>query len=550
MQTLPLLSIITFLPLAGIPVVLLISEKRKKLVHAVITIFTGITFLASLLLIPALKSDVSGFQFVEKITWIPSLGIQYFLGLDGISIYLVILTTFLTFIAAVSAYTAIETRVKEFAITIFILEVGMVGVFLALDLFLFYIFWELILIPMYLMIGIWGGKNKLYASLKFFLYTLAGSTLMLLATIYMAYQVKIQTGQMSFSLLDMQTLILPVKTQIPLFLAFALAFAIKVPYFPFHTWLPDAHTEAPTAGSVILAGVLLKMGSYGFIRFNLPLFPDAAVEMAPFMSILAVAGIIYGAFMALVQTDVKRLVAYSSVSHMGFIMLGIFSFNKEGFNGAILQMLNHGISTGMLFLLVGMIYERRHTRMIDEYGGIASKMPVFAIYTMIALLSSIALPGTNGFIGEFLILSGSFFHNHVMGILASSGVVFGAVYMLWMYQRIFLGKITKKANEKLVDLNFREHFILIPLVALIFGIGIYPQYVLNNFKKPVQSLEEIITPALKSQTVETNDPGKSDTPQTSPENKTDHRTENLKYMPKIMTRTLDTPVSPETEKNL
>jgi NADH-quinone oxidoreductase subunit M len=497
-EALPILSIITFLPLLGIPVVIFISEKRNQLVHGVITMFTGLTFLVSLLLIPAFQAGATGFQFIEKFNWIPSLGIQYFMGLDGISIYLVILTTFLTFIASISAYTAIEIRVKEFAITILLLEVGMIGVFLALDLFLFYIFWELILIPMYLMIGIWGGKNRLYASLKFFLYTLAGSTLMLLAAIYMAWQVKLQTGQMSFSLLDMQALTLAPKVQIPLFLAFALAFAIKVPYFPFHTWLPDAHTEAPTAGSVILAGVLLKMGTYGFIRFNIPLFPDATVALAPFMSGLAVVGIVYGAFMALVQTDVKRLVAYSSVSHMGFIMLGIFALNEEGLNGAILQMLNHGISTGMLFLLVGMVYERRHTREINEYGGIAKTMPLFAIYTMLALLSSIALPGTNGFVGEFLILSGGFLRDHIMGIVASSGVIFGAVYMLWMYQRIFLGKIVKKENEKLTDLNFREQLILIPLVILIFAIGVYPKYIMKNFKEPVQALINITSEKVEA----------------------------------------------------
>jgi NADH-quinone oxidoreductase subunit M len=364
----------------------------------------------------------------------------------------------------------------------------MIGVFLSLDLFLFYIFWEVILIPMYLLIGIWGGKNRLYASLKFFLYTLAGSTLMLLASIYLAVQVKNQTGNLSFSLIDIIHLSLTAKEQTVLFLAFALAFAVKVPYFPFHTWLPDAHTEAPTAGSIILAGILLKMGTYGFLRFNLPMFPEATVQMAPFMSVMAVIGIIYGAFMALVQTDIKRLVAYSSVSHMGFVMLGIFALNEEGLNGAVLQMINHGISTGMLFLLVGMIYERRHTRIISEYGGITRVMPVFAIYTMIALLSSIALPGTNGFIGEFLILSGSFLSNHLLGIMAASGVILGAVYMLWMYQRVFFGKIENKENESLKDLSFREHSLLIPLVILIFAIGIYPKYFMNYFSSPVKGL--------------------------------------------------------------
>ncbi|MDH4199667.1 MAG: NADH-quinone oxidoreductase subunit M [Spirochaetia bacterium] len=487
-NSMPLLSIIIFLPLLGIPVLALMPNKKGSMLHYAGTFFTGITFLFSLYLIPSFHGGISGFQLVEKLNWIKPIGATYFIGMDGISIYLVILTAFLTFIASLSAYTAIDTRVKEFVITLLVLEVGMIGVFLALDLLLFYIFWELILIPMYLLIGIWGGKNKFYASLKFFLYTLAGSTLMLLASIYLAFEVKQQTGQMSFSLLDIQKLHLPLTIQVTMFLAFALAFAIKVPFFPFHTWLPDAHTEAPTAGSVILAGVLLKMGVYGFLRFNIPLFPDASILLAPAMSMLAVIGIIYGAFMALVQTDVKRLVAYSSVSHMGFVMLGVFALNEEGLNGAIIQMLNHGISTGMLFLLVGMIYERRHTRMIDEYGGIAKVMPMFATFTMIALLSSIALPGTNGFVGEFLILSGSFISNHLFGGLAALGVIFGAVYMLWMYQRVFLGKISRPANQKLTDLNFREKWILIPLVALIFSMGIYPGYFIKTFQAPVKQL--------------------------------------------------------------
>lgn len=490
LHNIPILSIIIFLPLLGIPFLAVLPGQNQRRLHYAGAFVTGVTFVVSLLLIPAFQANVSGYQFVEQLNWIKPIGASYFLGMDGISIYLVILTTFLTFIASLSAFTAIEKRTKEFVITLLILEVGMNGVFLALDLFLFYIFWEIILIPMYLLIGIWGGEKRIYASLKFFLYTLAASTLMLLASIYMAWQVKEQTGHMSFSLLDLQKLNLDYNVQIYLFLAFALAFAVKVPYFPFHTWLPDAHTEAPTAGSVILAGVLLKMGTYGFIRFNIPLFPDATVALAPMMSVFAVIGIIYGAFMALVQKDVKRLVAYSSVSHMGFVMLGVFALNPEGLNGAIIQMLNHGISTGMLFLLVGMIYERRHTRDIGQYGGIAKVMPVFATFTMIALLSSVALPGTNGFVGEFLILSGGFLRNHLFGALAATGVIFGAVYMLWMYQRVFFGKITVAANNKIKDLNFREKFILIPLVVLIFAIGIYPSYFLKNFDGPVHGLLE------------------------------------------------------------
>jgi len=484
----PILSIIVFLPLIGVPLIALLPEKNKTVVAFIATLSALATFLVSLLLFVSFKSDITGYQFMENHSWIPSFGISYLMGVDGISLLLIILTTFLTLIAIISTYTAVDGRFREYMITILVLEAGMNGIFASLDLFLFYVFWEIILIPMVLMIGIWGGKNRLYASIKFFLYTLAGSTLMLIAIIYMAFQLKLQTGSMSFSLIDLQALLIAPDIQLYLFIAFTIAFAVKVPYFPFHTWLPDAHTEAPTAGSVILAGVLLKMGTYGFLRFILPLFPEASISMAPFMSLLAVVGIVYGAFMAIVQTDVKRLVAYSSVSHLGFVMLGIFALNEEGLTGGIMQSLNHGISTGMLFLLVGMIYERRHTRLISEYGGIASVMPVFAIYMMIATLSSVALPGTNGFVGEFMILTGAFLASHTLGIIAASGVILGAVYMLWMYQRVFLGKITVEANKTLKDLNFREHFILIPLVVLIFFMGIMPSYTTRYFQNDVKKM--------------------------------------------------------------
>lgn len=525
-----LLSIIIYLPLLGIPLIMLVKDKRT--ISVIATATTLITFLISLLLLPGFDAANGGFQFVEKSEWLPAYGIEYLLGLDGISLLLVILTTFLSLVAVISSYTAVETRYRDYMVALLALEVGMNGVFAALDLFLFYIFWEVILIPMFLLIGIWGGKNRHYASLKFFLYTLAGSTLMLVATIYLAFEAKAQTGMMSFSLVEIQKLHLPVDTQLLLFIAFAIAFAIKVPLFPVHTWLPDAHTEAPTAGSVILAGVLLKMGTYGFLRFNLPLFPDATVIAAPAMGALSVIGIIYGAWMALVQTDVKRLVAYSSVSHLGFVMLGIFALNPEGLTGGVLQSLNHGVSTGMLFLLVGMVYERRHTRLIAEYGGIAKVMPLFAIYMMIATLSSIGLPGTNGFVGEFMILVGGFLSNNLYGILAATGVIFGAVYMLWMYQRVFLGEITVQANEGLKDLNLREHLMLIPLVVLIFALGVFPSLATHYFDASVSQLTALYPqqsrPSLTPQPQHEEEPSQEEhrTDETKQDGAVEHVTRN------------------------
>jgi len=478
----PILSILAALPAIGALLLLLLPGKNRNLINMVTVLVTSVTFIISLPLFFEYNPATSGFQYMEHHEWLSQWGISYTLGIDGISMVLIVLTTFISVIAVVSSFTAVEKNYKEYMVLLLLLETGMIGVFAALDLFLFYLFWEAILIPMYLIIGIWGGKNRIYATVKFFLYTLAGSTLMLIAIIYMAFQYKAANGVLSFSLTDLYTLQLTTTQQLWLFGAFALSFAIKVPYFPVHTWLPDAHTEAPTAGSVILAAVLLKMGTYGFIRFNLPLFPEASIELSWLMALFAVIGIVYGAFMALVQEDVKRMVAYSSVSHMGFVMLGLFSWQHEGVSGAILQMINHGVSTGMLFLLVGVIYERRHTRMMSDYGGIAAKMPLFAIMMMIATLSSIGLPGTNGFVGEFLILLGGYLYNPIFGIISASGVIFGALYMLRMYQRVFLGEITKKENEELKDLNFREIAILAPLVVLIFWIGIYPAHVTDKFK--------------------------------------------------------------------
>ncbi len=495
---LPILSIITFLPVAGIVILLFIDSKKNSLINTVATATGFVTFILSVPLFFAYQENTGGYQFVEKYKWLESFGISFHVGMDGISLLLVLLTTMLSLIAIISSYTAITSRYKEYMITLLLLQVGMTGVFLAMDLFLFYIFWEIILIPMYLLIGVWGGKERVYASIKFFLYTLTGSTMMLIAIIYMAYMVKAQTGTISFDFIDIFKLKIDPSIQVILFLAFALGFAIKVPLFPFHTWLPDAHTEAPTAGSVILAGVLLKMGTYGFLRFNIPLFPDATVQLAPYMMWLSIIGIIYGALMAMIQPDVKKLVAYSSVSHLGFVMLGIFALNEEGLTGGILQMINHGISTGMLFLLVGMIYERTHTRMIEDYGGIAKAVPVFATFMMIASLSSIGLPGMNGFIGEILIMTGAFLSRPVYGILAASGVILAAVYMLWMYQRVMFGPMKHAKNSNLKDLNFREVAILIPLVALIMWIGVYPQALTVKYQKSVKDLMQLKSSRISS----------------------------------------------------
>ncbi len=483
-----ILSIITFLPLAGIFALLLTPANKKGVISFIATLTTAITFVVSLPLYAGYDAAAGGFQFVERMEWIGSLGIHYHLAMDGISLVLVLLTTFLSLIAVISSYTAIDKRYKEYMILLLLLQVGMTGVFIAMDLFLFYIFWEVILIPMYLLIGIWGGKERVYASVKFFLYTLAGSTMMLLAIIYLAWLHKNQFGVWSFGLADVQKLTLGFDVQIILFVAFALGFAIKVPLFPFHTWLPDAHTEAPTAGSVILAGVLLKMGTYGFLRFNIPLFPAATAYLADAMIWLSVIGIVYGALMAMVQTDIKRLVAYSSVSHLGFVMLGIFALNEEGLTGGILQMINHGISTGMLFLIVGMIYERKHTRAIEDYGGIAKVIPVFSVFFMIATLSSIGLPGMNGFVGEVMIMTGGFLYKPVFGIIAASGVILAAVYMLWMYQRVMFGPLKHESNANLKDLNFREIGILIPLVVIILWIGIYPKGLTDKFSADVKRI--------------------------------------------------------------
>ncbi|MBE0617988.1 MAG: NADH-quinone oxidoreductase subunit M, partial [Proteobacteria bacterium] len=438
MGELPILSLITFLPLAGALVLLFLPRQGAGLLRGWTLFVTLVAFAVSLPLWLGFDGAQGGMQFVERAPWIASLGIQYYVGIDGISLFLVLLTTFLSVICVISSW-GIEKRIREYMFFFLLLETGMLGALISLDLFLFYIFWEAMLIPMYFLIGVWGGAERIYAAVKFFIYTMVGSLLMLVAILSL-YFLNIKAGHAAtFDVLRLYEVPIAPNVQFWLFAAFALAFAIKVPMFPLHTWLPDAHTQAPTAGSVILAGVLLKMGTYGFLRFAIPLFPNAAQAFAPFMMVLAVIGIIYGALVAMVQTDVKKLVAYSSVSHLGFVMLGLFAFNFQGVAGGLYQSLNHGISTGALFLLVGVIYERRHTREIAEFGGLAKQMPWYALVFLVITMSSIGLPGLNGFVGEFLIMLGAFLSSKTAAVFAASGVILAAGYMLWMVKRVFFG---------------------------------------------------------------------------------------------------------------
>ena len=483
-----ILSLVIFFPLIGVILLLLVPKDRHDSLKSIALIISIVTTVLSFWLYAMFDPIANGMQFEINIPWITSLGIHYHLGVDGISLLLIVLTTILTPLAILSSWSSVTKAVKGYYISMLLLEVGMIGVFCALDLFLFYVFWEVMLVPMYFIIGIWGGPRRVYAAIKFVLFTMFGSLLMLVAVLYLVFAYQHYAGEYSFDMLKLMDMPIAYKPQLYLFAAFALAFAIKVPLFPFHTWLPDAHVQAPTAGSVILAGVLLKMGTYGFVRICLPMFPEATVTFLPYISGLALIAIIYGALVAMVQKDVKSLVAFSSVSHMGFVMLGIFALNLQGIEGAVIQMLNHGVSTGALFLIVGMIYERRHTRLISEFGGIAKVMPVYATFFMIATLSSIGLPLTNGFVGEFLILIGAFKAHMVYGIVAASGVILSACYMLWMYQRVIFGKLTKPENEKLKDINWRERIILIPLVLLIFWIGIYPKPFFDRIEPAVRHI--------------------------------------------------------------
>jgi len=488
MSNIPILSWIIFLPLIGLIPILILDSRHKSAIRWTALIITLLNFILSLILIANFDSSTPKMQFVEKARWIKAIGSNYHVGVDGISILLVLLTTFMSVIAIAATWNSITEKVKGFMAAFLILETGMLGVFLSLDLFLFYIFWEVMLLPMYFIIGIWGGKRRIYAAIKFMLFTMAGSLLMLLAIIYLYFMHYRIAGSGTFDLNLLMSMPIAHSTQLWLFGAFALAFAIKVPMFPFHTWLPDAHVEAPTAGSIILAAVLLKMGTYGFLRFCLPLFPDAVFQLMPLIAILALIGIVYGGLVSAVQNDIKSLVAFSSVAHMGFVMLGMFALNPQGISGSIIQMINHGVSTGALFLLVGMIYERRHTRLIEDFGGLAHVMPWYAVGFMIVALSSIGLPGTNGFVGEFLILLGMFKTNMTFAIIGTTGIIIAAVYMLWMIQRVFFGECAKDENRSLNDISWRERWILIPFIVMIFWIGFYPKPFLKIIEPSVNNL--------------------------------------------------------------
>ena len=483
------LTLVTFVPAVVAVLLAFVPRRFGTAIRLVGIAATVAVFLVSLVLWFGFEEASADYQFESQAPWMPTLGVSYHVGVDGISVLLVLLTTFLTPLALASAWHSVETRVKEFVITMLLLETGMIGVFVSLDLFLFYVFWEAMLIPMYLIIGVWGGPQRIYAAMKFILYTLAGSLLMLIAILALYFQYGAATGTYTFDLPVLSRFVVaPGPAQTLMFLAFALAFAIKVPLFPVHTWLPDAHVEAPTAGSVILAGVLLKMGTYGFLRFCLPLFPAASVAWAPWLVALSVVGILYGAWVSTVQPDLKKLVAYSSVSHLGFVMLGVFTFSMQGLMGGVLQMINHGLSTGALFLLVGMLYERRHTRLIAAFGGLWPIIPAFSVLFLIVSLSSLGLPGLNGFVGEFLILLGAFQVSRVAAALATAGIIFAAVYMLWMYQRVVFGTTTDPENLRLRDLSPREWALVLPVVALIVWIGVYPAPFTSKTEATVEAL--------------------------------------------------------------
>jgi NADH-quinone oxidoreductase subunit M len=480
----PVLSTLIFLPVAGAVLLLLMGRARENLIKWLALTVSIITFILSIPLFTHFDKSTHVMQFVEKHEWIPSWNINYFLGLDGISILFVLLSALVTILCILISWNSVRTKVKEFYIAILIVEAAMIGVFCSLDFFLFYIFWEAMLIPMYLLIGVWGGPKRIYAAVKFFLYTLIGSVLMLVGIITLY----LYSGR-TFNILELARQSYPYEMQFWLFWAFFAAFAVKVPMFPVHTWLPDAHTEAPTAGSVILAAILIKMGAYGFLRFSLPLLPEASKAMTPVMLTLSIIAIIYGGIICLAQTDLKRLIAYSSVSHMGFVTLGIFALNSQGMEGGILQMINHGIVTGALFLSVGIIYDRTHTRQIADYGGVASVMPVYSAAFMILTLASIGLPSTNGFIGEFLIILGGFAASQWAGVLAATGIIIGAGYMLWLYQRVFFMETSPKVSD-LRDADAREIVTLLPMIILIFWIGVYPETFLGFMHESVRHLLE------------------------------------------------------------
>jgi NADH-quinone oxidoreductase subunit M len=487
------LVLVTFLPVVGFLIILFLNEQQKKVIRWVALITSIVTFGASVWVLSLFNLTTPGIQLELNRFWlqISDLPIGFHLGVDGLSMLMLLLTTLLTPLAILSSWASVQERVKGFMLFFLLLEMGMIGVFISLDLALFYVFWEFTLIPMYFLIGIWGGERRIYAAVKFILFTMTGSFVMLLAILYIG----LQAGTFSLPVL-VATRSTFAQAQTWLFLAFGLAFAIKVPMWPLHSWLPDAHVEAPTAGSVILAGVLLKMGAYGFLRFNLPLFPEASLQLAPWMAGLAVIGILYGAAVAYAQTDLKKMVAYSSVSHMGFVMLGIFSLTPLGISGAILQMVNHGVSTGALFLMVGMLYERRHTRDLSAYGGLWKVLPVLGMLSLIITLSSMGLPGLNGFVGEFTILLGSYGSNFLgspwFAGLATLGVILAAIYLLFMFQKVFLGPITQPENQGLKDLNPREIITLAVLLVFIFWIGLYPKPFFQIMNPTVQQLATLL----------------------------------------------------------
>ena len=489
-----LLSIILFLPLAGALVLLLVPKENDNAIRWIANIVALAGFAVSVPLWFWYNPSNPDFQFVERAPWIPSIGAEYFLGVDGFSTLLILLTTMMGFIAVLSSWTAITERVKEYYIFLLVLQTGMLGAFISLDFLLFFLFWEVMLVPMYFLIGIWGSDRRLYSAIKFFLYTLVGSVVMLLGILALYFYNHSVSGTYTFDVTLYHKLSVPFNLQWWVFLAFFLGFAIKVPMFPFHTWLPDAHTDAPTAGSVILAAVLLKMGTYGFIRFSLPILPDASRHFVPMIVVLCVIGIVYGALVALAQKDWKRLVAYSSVSHMAMVMLGMFALNPVGITGSIVQQLNHGISTGALFLIVGIVYERRHTREISEYGGLSKVMPVFAAVFLVMTMSSIGLPALNGFIGELLILQGVFVASKLWAAFAASGVVLGAAYMLYLYQRTMFGKIENPKNETLLDLSHREFVTFAPLIVLAVWIGLYPSPFLRRLETSVNHVVVRVNP--------------------------------------------------------
>ncbi len=477
-----MLSLVTFLPIIGALVLAMLPRSVAKPAALAISL---VALAASLPLWFGYDPHGADFQFVEDMAWIDAFGVRYHMGIDGVALLLILLTTALTPIIILAGFSGVEDNHRAYFALMLALEGAMIGTFAALDTFLFYMFWELVLLPMYFLIGIWGGQRRIYATVKFFIYTVVGSLLMLVAFVSLYYLHYQQTGTWSTDLGPLLAMEIPYDAQLWMFLCFALAFAIKVPMFPFHTWLPDAHVEAPTGGSVVLAGVMLKMGTYGFYRFAMPLFPQAVIHFGPWMIGLAVVGIVYGALVAMVQDDIKKLVAYSSVSHLGYCMLGLFALNAPGVSGSVYQMLNHGVSTGALFLLVGVLYERRHTRMIADYGGLAKIVPRFAFVFMVVTFSSIGLPGLNGFVGEFLVLLGGFQYAPIPTVIAISGVIFGATYMLWAFQRVVFGPLKNAANEKLADLNPREMVYLAPLLVMIVVMGVMPQPFLDRINPSV-----------------------------------------------------------------